>query len=210
MRLPLDRRPMIVAIAGPNGAGKTTFYKTYVSPSSLPFVNADVIAAESGVDAYAAARIAASLRDDLVRRRESFAFETVFSDPAGDKLGFLKRAAAEGYNILLCFIGTSSAEVSEVRVAMRVAKGGHDVPTEKLRSRFPRVLENLKHAVAGLPHVWIFDNDDLRHPYRLVAVYEGGRQEQLNPPVPQWLKPLLPARSRIRATGAPRPAGGSS
>ena len=193
MRLPLDRRPLVVAIAGPNGAGKTTFYKSFIAEASLRFVNADVIAAEFGIDAYAAASVAASLRDELVGRRESFAFETVFSDPADDKLGFLRRAAAAGYNVLFCFIGASSPEVSEDRVTMRVAKGGHDVPSDKIHARFPRVLENLRRAVVGLPNVWIFDNDDLRTPYRLVAVYESGKQARIHPPVPKWLAPLLPA-----------------
>jgi predicted ABC-type ATPase len=151
-----------------------------------------VIAAELEIDAYAAASMAASLRDELVRRRESFAFETVFSDPAGDKLDFLTRAANDGYNVLLCFIGTSSADVSQVRVAMRVAKGGHDVPSDKLRERFPRVLANLKRALSLVPNVWVYDNDDLRYPYRLVAVYESGKRVRFHPPVPGWLKPLLP------------------
>ena len=46
MRLPLDRRPLIVAIAGPNGAGKSTFYELHLAAAGLPFVNADVIARE--------------------------------------------------------------------------------------------------------------------------------------------------------------------
>jgi predicted ABC-type ATPase len=192
MRLPLDRRPLVVSIAGPNGAGKTTFYKSFVAAASLRFVSADVIAAEFRIDAYAAASIAASLRDELIGRRESFAFETVFSDPAGDKLDFLRRAADAGYTVLLCFVGASSPEVSEERVTMRVAKGGHDVPSDKIYARFPRVLQNLRRAVLDLPNLWIFDNDDLRRPYRLVAVYESGKQVRLNPPVPKWLKPLLP------------------
>jgi predicted ABC-type ATPase len=74
---------------------------------------------------------------------------------------------------------------------MRVSQGGHDVPTEKLESRFPRVLANLRVALRELPHVWIFDNDDLRHPFRLVAVYESGQRVQWHEPVPDWLAPVL-------------------
>jgi hypothetical protein len=29
-------------------------------------------------------------------------------------------------------------------------------------------------AIRDLPHVWIFDNDDLRTPFRQVAVFENG------------------------------------
>ena len=192
MHLPLDRRPIMVAIAGPNGAGKTTFYHAHIRPAGLRFVNTDVLAQALHLDSYTAARVADALRKELVAQRESFAFETVFSDPAGDKLGFRTDAAKAGYTTLLCFIGISSPRVSQQRVDLRVAKGGHDVPAEKLAARFPRALANLKAALRELPHVWIFDNDDLRVPYRLAAVFENGRPVQVRRPVAKWLRPLLP------------------
>jgi len=86
-----------------------------------------------------------------VRQRESFVFETVFSDPVGDKLSFLKAAAQSGYTVVLCFIGVSGPETSEQRVAMRVSQGGHDVPAEKLISRYPRTMSNLEAASASCP-----------------------------------------------------------
>jgi predicted ABC-type ATPase len=191
MSLPLDRRPVIVALAGPNGAGKTTFYHAHLPSAGLRLINADVLARGLQLDPYAAARVAEVLRRQLVAQRESFVFETVFSDPVGDKLAFLKEAAATGYTVVLCFVGIAGPAVSEERVAMRVSQGGHDVPAEKLVARFPRTLANLKTAIRDLPHVWIFDNDDLRTPFRQVAVFENGRRLSLNKPVPGWLRPLL-------------------
>jgi predicted ABC-type ATPase len=172
--LPLNRRPVIVALAGPNGAGKTTFYHAHLQLAGLRFVNTDLLARELNLDAYAAARMADAIRRQLVAQRESFVFETVFSDPVGDKLAFLKEAADKGYNVVLCFIGISGPGVSEERVAMRVSQGGHGVPAEKLIARFPRTLANLKTAIRDLRHVWIFDNDDLRTPFRRVASFESG------------------------------------
>ena len=182
----------MVAIAGPNGAGKTTFYDAHLRPAGMRFLNADVLAAELSLDPYAAARMAESLRRELVNQRESFVFETVFSDPVGAKLSFLKEASLSGYNIILCFIGISGPEVSEQRVAMRVLQGGHDVPSEKLHGRFPRTLVNLQAALRALPHVWIFDNDDLRTPFRLAAIFQDGSAVKLRKPIPKWLRPLLP------------------
>ena len=75
---------------------------------------------------------------------------------------------------------------------MRVLQGGHDVPTEKLVQRFPRILANLKAALRELPRVWVFDNSDLRTPYRLAAIVEDGHVAKLQRPVPKWLAPLLP------------------
>ena len=134
----LDRRPVMVAIAGPNGAGKTTFYRSHLEAAGLSFLNADVWARELNIDAYRAARAVGAVRDELVRQRDSFVYETVFSDPVGEKVAFLKAAAQAGYTVILCFIGISSARVSGQRVAMRVSQGGHDVPTGKLAARFPR------------------------------------------------------------------------
>ncbi|MEK7765129.1 MAG: zeta toxin family protein [bacterium] len=137
-------------------------------------------------------RLAGALRHALIERRESFVFETVFSDPVGDKLGFLKRAAASGYTVILCFIGLARAGISEERVAMRVSQGGHDVPTEKLKSRFPRTLGNLRAALRELPHVLVHDNSDLRRPYRLIAVYQAGTCVERSADVPGWFRSLEP------------------
>ena len=188
---PLDRRPVIVAIAGSNGAGKTTFFHAHLREAGLRFVNADDIARELDVSACEAAEIADALRHELVRQRESFVFETVFSDPAGEKLAFLTDAVATGYNVVLCFIGISGPETSEERVAMRVSQGGHDVPPGKLITRFPRTLANLKAAIQTLPVVLIFDNDDLAVPFRRVAEYRNGKAVFVADPVPEWLRAML-------------------
>ena len=191
----LDQRPLIVALAGPNGAGKTTFYEAFLRPAGLRFINADLLTQDLALEPYAAAELANALRQQLSVERESLIFETVFSDPVGDKLGFLKTAAKEGYTAVLCFIGLPSPDVSEQRVAIRVSQGGHDVPTEKLAERFPRTLANLRAAIRELPHVWVFDNGDLEKPFRKVAVFRNGRQVELHRPVPAWLRPLLPSGS---------------
>ena len=159
-----DRRPIIVAIAGPNGAGKTTFYHAHLKLVALPFINTDVLAHELDLEAYAAARVADSIRHELVKRRASFVFETVFSDPVGDKVAFLKEAAESGYTVVLCYIGIAGPDVSEERVAMRVSQGGHDVPSEKLRLRFGRTIENLRTAIKKLPYVLVYDNETFAAP----------------------------------------------
>jgi predicted ABC-type ATPase len=189
--LPLDRRPVVVALAGANGAGKSTFYHAHLRAAGLRFVNTDVLARELKIGPYVAAEMADSLRRELIQQRESFVFETVFSDPVGDKLAFLKDAATAGYTVVVCFIGISGPEVSEQRVAMRVSQGGHDVPTVKLQNRYPRILANLRAALREIAHVWVFDNDDLRAPFRLVAVYENGNPIRSQKPIPRWLAKAL-------------------
>jgi predicted ABC-type ATPase len=189
--LPLDKRPVIVALCGSNGAGKTTFYHAHLQPSGLRLISPDILARELGMEAYAAAKAAGVLRQRLLEQGESFVFETVFSDPAGDKLAFLKDAIRKGYQVVLCFIGIASPETSDQRVAMRVSQGGHDVPPEKIVARFPRTLANLKAAIRILPCVIIFNNENLHHPFTYVAKFEEGKANFLAEPQPPWLVRLL-------------------
>ncbi len=186
----LDERPIVVAVAGPNGAGKSTFWAAHLKPSGLPLVNADVLAGELGLEPYRAAAVADAVRRALVAKGESFVFETIFSDPVGAKLAFLEEARAAGYTVVLCFIGISGPQASAERVAMRVSQGGHDVPADKLVTRFPRTLANLQQAMRRLPNVLIFDNDDLSRPFRRVAELEDGRVVTANEPLPRWLEGL--------------------
>jgi predicted ABC-type ATPase len=74
---------------------------------------------------------------------------------------------------------------------MCVSQGGHDVPNEKLTARFPRILVNLRAALEELPQVWIFDSDDLRTPFRLLAIFESGQQTVTTKDLPSWFTALL-------------------
>ena len=174
----LDERPLIVALAGSNGAGKTTFFHTHLADSGLRFVNADEIAKELEIPTYEAAAIADGIRRALVAKQESFIFETVFSDPVGDKIKFLENAVEAGYHVALIFIQIADFETSRQRVSMRVAQGGHDVPDDKLKARFQRTRENLRDAITHLPSVIIFDHSDLANPYQFTAVYRNGKRER--------------------------------
>ncbi len=178
MRLPfefLDTRPIVLALAGSNGAGKSTFYETFLAESGLRFVNADVLSASLNVTAYEAAELASSLRSALVAQRESFIFETVLSDPVGEKVDQLSTYSALGYTVVLIFIQIDSPDESIRRVAMRASQGGHDVPDEKILARFARTQANLKRAIERLPYVIVYSNDDLAHPYKLVELYGNGK-----------------------------------
>ncbi len=171
----LDDRPIIIALGGSNGAGKSTFYHAHLANSGLRFINADVLASEMDLGAYEAADAAAAIRQALVLKKESFIFETVLSDPVGDKVAQLGRLAEQGYQIVLIFIQIPDARVSIERVSMRVSQGGHDVPDEKLLARFARTEANLKRAIEQLTYVLIYDNSDLARPFRLFATYHEGK-----------------------------------
>lgn len=189
MKLPrLDEGPVLIALGGPNGAGKTTFFEAHLADAGLRFVNADILAQALAITPYEAAAVADNLRRSLVAQRESFVMETVFSDPVGDKIAFLRGAGSSGYTVILCFIGISGPDVSQQRVAMRLSQGGHDVPDEKLESRYPRTLANLAHALRELPQVLVFDNSDLARPFRFLAQTESGQPVACTKPLPAWFR----------------------
>jgi predicted ABC-type ATPase len=120
--------------------------------------------------------LAATIRNELFKQKESFIFETVLSDPVGAKVADLEDAHQKGFHVVLIFIRINSSETSKQRVSMRVMQGGHDVPDEKLESHFDRTLANLERAIHSLPVVIVFDNSDLNRPYQLEAVYKNGKQ----------------------------------
>ena len=110
----------------------------------------------SAVNSYTMALFANFLQDRFLDRGESFSQETVFSHPS--KLEALKRASEVGYRTYLYFIATGNPKINAGRVANRHMQGGHDVPADKIASRYPRSLAQLKAAVPYLSRAYVFDN----------------------------------------------------
>lgn len=186
-------------LAGPNGAGKTTFYRYFLADTSLPFLNADVVAAEMEIDSYEAARLIDATRDRMIEDRLGFVTETVFSDRLGVKLSMLRKAIDSGYAVTLVYIGIANAELSERRVEQRIARGGHDVPRDRLTSRYVRSLENLRQAIAFVPAVQLFDNSSVEEPFRRIATFEDGTLTWRAPrALPAWTRGIVPTKRAKR------------
>ncbi len=174
--------PLLIVIAGSNGAGKSTLFDVFLRGTGIAFVNADEIAlalgqGEGTLDPYAAARTAEALRRDLVARRANFCMETVFSDPDGQKLGFLHDAQQAGYRIVLIAIRIDSVELSIARVMQRVEAGGHDVPDAKLAARFPRTLQNLAAAIRVADLALELNNSEVDRPFQHIGTWIAGVQQ---------------------------------
>lgn len=124
-------------IAGPNGAGKTTFALEYLPTvvGCSHFINVDLIAA--GLDPLAPER---ELETRIVAG-EDFAFETTLADRT--YLRMVDRLRRFGWWVNLIYLALPSAEMSRLRVAERVAHGGHAIPEADIERRFPRSLRHL-------------------------------------------------------------------
>jgi Uncharacterized protein conserved in bacteria len=94
------------------------------------------------------------------------------------------RAKSAGFNIMVVFIGTTSVEINIERVKARVKKGGHDVPEEDQRRRYPRTLANMKRLLPCADLAVILDNST-EAGYALVAFGHKGYMHW-NDPVPNW------------------------
>jgi predicted ABC-type ATPase len=187
-------KPQLILLAGPNGAGKSTFYDVFLSGSPLPFLNADLFAAETGIDSFEAARVLDATRDRMIGDGLGFITETVFSDPQGHKLEMLRRAVDAGYDVTLIYIGVMDSDLLPLRVDQRIARGGHDVPRDRITSRFERSLENLRRAISVVPKIELFDNSSVETPYRHIATFHDGELTwRASGRLPRWARGIVPS-----------------
>ena len=149
-------RPIVLAFAGPNGSGKSTV-KRGLPPFGV-YINADDLKSEYGLTDLEAAQQAEALRNELLNRKVDFSFETVLSTERN--LALLHRAKEAGYEIQCIYVLTSNADVNVARVRARVAVGGHDVPEDKIRSRYHRALALLPKLISVCDKILIYDNTE--------------------------------------------------
>ena len=142
------KKKKLIIIAGPNGAGKTTFALEYLPRfvGCTRFINTDLIAAGLSPlaperELLAASRIFLGEIEELIEDGESFAFETTLAGRT--YLLLVERLQYDGWQIELIYLALPNIEMSELRVAERVAHGGHNIPLSDIRRRFSRSLHNL-------------------------------------------------------------------
>lgn len=158
---------LILAVVGPNGSGKSSALYASEVNKRLIFINPDDIArndfshiADENTRNQKAWERCNDLRDELIEAGVSFGFETVGSHPS--KVELLQRAKQLGYRVALLFVSTDSPEINIQRIKHRVSQGGHNVPDEKVRSRYERTLKLLPEyfSIADTASIWDNSVDD--------------------------------------------------
>ncbi len=187
-------KPQLFVLVGGNGAGKTTFFQQFLKAKDLPFVNADLIAKEFYYDnaeahSYDAAMLATQQRQTLLTQKQSFCFETVFSHPS--KVDFLADAIAIGYEVYLIGIFLNSFELNAARVFHRVACGGHTVPENKILSRIPRTIENIKLVIPLVTETWLIDNSSRAKPFKQTLRFKQGKLVYRSEDLPEWTNSFI-------------------
>lgn len=170
--------PVLHLLVGPNGAGKSTLYAKLIRPvTGLDFVNADEIAharwpGEEVERSYDAAVLAAEERDRRIAERRSFVAETVFSHES--KIALIDQARANGYIVVLHVVIVPE-ELAVARVTDRVRIGGHDVPEDKIRSRYHRLWPLVVDAIGLVDEAHVYDNSTTAAALRRVASFVRGQ-----------------------------------
>jgi predicted ABC-type ATPase len=150
----------VYIIAGPNGVGKTTFAREFLPryADCRNFINADLIA--QGISPLSPD--AASLRagrlmieeiNRLAKKGSDFGFETTLAGKTN--LALIRRLKSQGYNVVLFFLWVSEVELLLGRVRSRVIQGGHNVPGNIIRRRFPRSIAHFFDHYRGLADLWL-------------------------------------------------------
>lgn len=175
--------PNLYIIAGCNGAGKTTASFT-VLPEILDcreFVNADNIAAglspfnPEGV-AIEAGRIMLKRIDELLNEGADFAFETTLSTKS--YVSLVREVQKAGYKVILLYFWLSSPQVAFDRVARRVSKGGHNIPSDVIERRYFRGLLNFFELYMPICNRWLVVNNMNELP-EVVAESEDGVEKMI-------------------------------
>lgn len=129
------------------------------------------------------------LRKKLLNDRRKFSFETVFSHSG--KLDIMREANKLGYRVYLYFVSTESPDINIYRVQLRKDKGGHDVPPEKIKSRYERSLDLMFDAAQLAYQTYFFDNS--KEQPKLFAHFKMIKKKKkwgeiLGKEVPEWFK----------------------
>ena len=207
-------RPVLYVLAGVNGAGKSSIGGYLLERDGLTCFNPDTFARElraaTGCDPETANAHAwqEGMRrfDEAIAKGSSYAFETTLG---GKTVTARILEATKTHDVLIWFCGLSSPELHISRVEARVAAGGHAIPEEKIRERYPQAQLNLIKLMPYAAYIKVYDNsveaagDGTVPDPLLVLEMEDG--EVISPAVddlkalrsaPEWAKSVLEAALR--------------
>lgn len=203
----MSERPVLFVLAGVNGAGKSSIGGHLLRRAGLDWFDPDQFARDSvaarGCDQADANRIAweesRTRLDAAIAAGRHHAFETTLG---GRTMAERILGATRSHDVLIWFCGLNSPE----QHIARVAAGGHAIPEQRIRERYPRALENLLSLMPRLAALQVYDNSreaapggGVPDPQRLLEMRDGRLLWPLATDIerlaatPDWAKPLLAA-----------------
>ena len=207
----------ITVLAGTNGAGKSSIGGATLRAHGAGYYNPDeatrrILAANPGMDEPAANSFGwkegVRQLETAIADRRDYAFETTLGGRTIP--GLLMKAAQTGIAIQMWYVGLDDPERHLARIQARVARGGHDIPADKVRGRYLTSRANLVQLMPYLSVLRVFDNSDEADPAngdapapRLILAIDGNRvvypiDAASMSATPEWAKPVV-ARAFSRA-----------
>lgn len=137
---------------------------------------------------YEASVIVDLIRQLLIEKGERLSFETVMSHES--KIHVLQNAMELGYKNYLYFVSTEDVEINKNRVDNRVKDGGHNVPKEKIESRYDRSLKLLREAVKYTYRTFVYDNSGTEAKL-ILDIFKGNEVTIRASEIPSWVMNYL-------------------
>jgi predicted ABC-type ATPase len=194
LRVKGELAPRLWIVAGPNGCGKSTAYgRSDVAEfdGSVWIINPDLLTRRlqtaEALD-LRAANLAAVQRIEVwlnasIDVHQTIGVETVLSTPK--YRGLVSEARERGFEFRLIYVYVDTLERQLERIRLRVAKGGHDVPTDKVAARRQRSFNEFRWFFWHADRAWVFDNSGAepkvlaRKDGRNSAFYDSGLLPEL-------------------------------
>jgi predicted ABC-type ATPase len=155
----------LMILAGPNGSGKSFISRKiksvfpgldYISPDDLAKANYAGIE-DQGLRHYQfAAPETERIVLEAIRQRKTIMMETVLS--SDHKWHLLEAARQAGMIVRTIFVTTCDVQINIRRVARRAAQGGHDVPENKIISRYVGSMQRLGRLILLSDECTVYDN----------------------------------------------------
>lgn len=159
--------PRLWIVAGPNGCGKSTLYgRSDVAEfdGSVWIINPDLLTTRlqtsegmslEDANLSAVRRIEAWL-EASIDVHQTIGVETVLSTPKYRKL--VHEAKKRGFEVRFIYVYVDRLGRQLDRIRLRVAKGGHDVPANKVEARRLRSFAQFPWFFWEAHQAWVFDN----------------------------------------------------
>ena len=90
----------------------------------------------------------------------------------------IKNAKANGFTVTLFYVYLESFELAVQRVALRVLKGGHNIPNNIIERRYFKGLFNFKKYISAVDEWYILDNS--KSTYIYIAKSKDKKEEIIN------------------------------
>ena len=193
---------MITVIAGVNGAGKSSVIGSWLRAEGADYFNPDEVAQilhrkDSSISVetanISAWQIGFEQLSHAIAVDEDYILETTLG---GNSItNKLHEAMEQGRSVRVLYCGLESVDLHVQRVAERVRRGGHAIPTEKIVERYNSSVANLLSLIPSLAQLVVFDNsaplvNGTPSPQKLFQLNGKSFETPPSEHLPNWARPI--------------------